>query len=114
MVRAGAGIVKILAAILQPFMPSISKKILYQLNIDWTSGIRLTTSEIEAVQNPCTILPHGHKINEPVPLFNKISEKELQGFRQQFKGRQEETEVVKKKNYKKMQKLWETIINYYL
>ena len=87
--RAAAGLVKILAALLQPFMPSISKKILYQLNIDWDEGIRLTTAEIESIASPCDVLPSGHQIREPVPLFNKIPEEELQRFREQFKGQEE-------------------------
>lgn len=101
-VRAGAGMVKVLAALLQPFMPSITKKILHQLNLEWESSIRLTQSEIETIQNPCELLPIDHRINEPVPLFTKITDEDIETFRQQFKGKQDDVSVPsKKRNFKK-------------
>eukprot|EP00210_Caulerpa_lentillifera_P004700 g4484.t1 len=100
-VRTGAGLVALLAALLQPFMPSISDQILHQMALDPVKGLSLRDQDLERVKDLESLLPEGHKINQPSPLFVKITEDQLDEFREKFKGKQmdsgQEKSNVKKK-----------------
>ncbi|MCL7033130.1 hypothetical protein MKW94_002034, partial [Papaver nudicaule] len=63
--RTSVGLVYLLASLLEPFMPSIS---------------------IE-------ILPDGHKIGVPEHLFEELTDKEVQSYREKFAGSQAERKV---------------------
>lgn len=103
-VRAGAGLAKLLAALLQPFMPSISDKILLQMNLDPVEGLNLEQQVLQKVKDPGSLLPDGHRINEPTPLFVKITEDQLEDFRERFKGQQQDSEDAKSSAKKKAKK----------
>ena len=69
-----------MAALFQPFMPSLTKKILQQLNLGW-DATGLADSDLAAVSTTDKLLHAGHKINEPAPLFSKIADDVVQEFR---------------------------------
>ena len=89
-VRAGtvtqvaANLSCLLSIILSPYMPSTSKIIQQQLN---------APPEINIFpDNPgfMCMIPPGHKISNPTPLFRKLEESEIDGYRKKFAGTQNE------------------------
>ncbi|KAI3430770.1 hypothetical protein D9Q98_009182 [Chlorella vulgaris] len=87
-ISACAGIVLLLAALLQPFMPSFTAKLLQQLGVQQPP--LLTDDLVKAAASPATLLPAGHPIGaaEPTPLFRKITEDEVAELRARFAGNQ--------------------------
>ncbi|MDO8642085.1 MAG: methionine--tRNA ligase [Candidatus Woesearchaeota archaeon] len=72
--------VRDLAVIAEPFLPFTSREIFRQLNLKdkepfvWDSALKQPLNK-------------GHKINQPRPLFRKLEDPEIQGFRERFKGK---------------------------
>ncbi|GMH39956.1 hypothetical protein BSKO_07860 [Bryopsis sp. KO-2023] len=87
LIATGVGMARVLAAVFQPFMPSLTEKILKQLNLGW-EATSLTQDEIAKMKAPDKLVPAGHKIVEPAPLFTKISDEEVEAFKDRFKGPQ--------------------------
>ncbi|CAD7703829.1 unnamed protein product [Ostreobium quekettii] len=85
LVTTGAGVAKLLAALFQPFMPSLTRRILQQLNVGW-DATSLRDCDLELVSTPDKLLEAGHKINEPAPLFSKITDEAAEEFRARFSG----------------------------
>ncbi|KAJ8923987.1 hypothetical protein NQ315_006763 [Exocentrus adspersus] len=77
----------LLATLLQPYMPDTSERLTKQLN---TSTIVITPDNLEIVN----LLPAGHKLGEPSPLFAKIELTRVEELKKIFAGKQEESKNV--------------------
>ncbi|EFJ27840.1 hypothetical protein SELMODRAFT_171855 [Selaginella moellendorffii] len=88
-VRTAIGLVKILATILEPFMPSFSKKVASQLGLD-LSDLSLIDADVEAFRTPWVLLRDGHVIGQPDTIFFEMSDEEVQAYRKRFAGSQAE------------------------
>jgi len=89
-ISACVGIVALLAALLEPFMPSFTKNVLKQLALTQIQLLPLTDDLVQRVANISHLLRQGHRIasEEPSPLFRKISEAEVEEFRAKYAGSQ--------------------------
>lgn len=81
----------LLSALLAPYMPNVSRQIRTQLGLDASSYGYIP----DIITN---ILPTGHKIGKPSPLFKKIEEKEAETLRQKYAGKQETKNDAQKNN----------------
>ncbi|XP_068646527.1 probable methionine--tRNA ligase [Aristolochia californica] len=89
--RTSAGLVWLLASLLEPFMPSFSIEVLKQLNVPPTQiSISDEKGDIDRVKAPWKILPSGHKIGTPEPLFKEMKDDAVKYFREKFAGSQSE------------------------
>ncbi len=70
--------VRDLAVVVEPFLPFTAREMFRQLNLKeafvWESALK------QPIQQ-------GHKIATPRPLFRKLEDEEIQGFREHFKGK---------------------------
>ncbi|KAK7824625.1 probable methionine--tRNA ligase [Quercus suber] len=87
-IRTSAGLVYLLACLLEPFMPSFSLEVLKQLNLPPDTPFLLEKGDIDRVSRPWEILPAGHKIGTPEPLFKELKDEEVEFFREKFAGSQ--------------------------
>ncbi|XP_042485777.1 probable methionine--tRNA ligase [Macadamia integrifolia] len=87
--RTSAGLVYLLAALLEPFMPSFSVEVLKQLNFP-SPHLSLCDEkgDIDRARRPWEILPTGHKIGKPEPLFKELKDEDVEFFREKFAGSQ--------------------------
>jgi tRNA-binding EMAP/Myf-like protein len=67
-------LVRSLAALLEPYMPSVTEKILRQLNLP----------PVQIEDSFALTIPTGHKIGNPEVIFKKIEEKELKEFKHRY------------------------------
>ncbi|KAJ6751331.1 hypothetical protein OIU85_001826 [Salix viminalis] len=74
-VKTSLGLVYLLACLLEPFMPSFSVEVFKQLNLP-------------PQKRPWEILPAGHKIGTPEPLFKELKIEEVEDYRKKFAGSQ--------------------------
>jgi methionyl-tRNA synthetase len=72
-----ANVVKDLAILIKPFLPKTSESIFRQLNIKELTWKNLGKEDIKA----------GHKIGKQELLFKKLEDKEVQEFKDKFKGK---------------------------
>ncbi|GAV58990.1 tRNA_bind domain-containing protein/tRNA-synt_1g domain-containing protein, partial [Cephalotus follicularis] len=88
--RTSLGIVYLLACLLEPFMPSFSLEVFKQLNLPPESQVSLCDEkgDIDRARRPWEILPPGHKIGSPEPLFKELKDEEVENFRNKFAGSQ--------------------------
>ncbi|XP_078161612.1 putative methionine--tRNA ligase [Carex rostrata] len=88
--KTAAGLVYLLACLLEPFMPSFTDEVLKQLNL--SRGANLSFSDekgdVDKANKPWEFLPVGHKIGRPEPLFKELKDEEVEFFRQKFAGSQ--------------------------
>ncbi|XP_020426000.1 probable methionine--tRNA ligase isoform X1 [Prunus persica] len=91
-VKTSAGLVYLLACLLEPFMPSFSLKVLKELNLPPENqfSLRNENGDLEKAKKPWEILPAGHKIGTPDPLFKELKDEEVEAFRKKFSGSQAE------------------------
>jgi len=82
------GLVYLLACLLEPFMPSFSLEVLKQLNLPPETPFSLEKGDIDRASRPWEILPAGHKIGTPEPLFKELKDEEVEFFREKFAGSQ--------------------------
>jgi len=82
-IGVAANLTKLLAAILEPYIPATSVKIYQQLNIP----------EAQIFDSFKLDLPVGHKIGVPQVLFKKITEDEIKELRSKFGGKQEKEQI---------------------
>jgi methionyl-tRNA synthetase len=76
-----ASLIRLLANIAEPFMPGFTDKVLFALDLPH-SDIPDTFS---------INIPEGHKIQgKPTPIFQTISQDQLQALREKYAGKQEE------------------------
>ncbi|KAL8172245.1 hypothetical protein V2J09_024049 [Rumex salicifolius] len=86
--RTAAGLVYLLACLLEPYVPSVSIEILEQLNLVNEVPLSLTDVTINNVKKLWEILPQGHKIGKPEPLFKELGDEELEAYQEKFAGSQ--------------------------
>jgi methionyl-tRNA synthetase len=87
--RTAAGIVHLLACLLEPFIPSFSIEVLKQLNLPQsTLSFSDENVDIDRARRPWEILPPAHKIGTPEPLFKELRDEEVEFFRNKFAGSQ--------------------------
>ncbi|ERL92272.1 methionine--tRNA ligase, cytoplasmic [Dendroctonus ponderosae] len=72
----------LLATLLQPYLPETSEKLKAQLNCEY---FVLNPENIEIIN----LLPTGHSIGEPQPLFTKIEPEVIEEYKKKFAGSQE-------------------------
>ncbi|XP_042499262.1 probable methionine--tRNA ligase isoform X1 [Macadamia integrifolia] len=87
--RTSAGLVYLLAALLEPFIPSFSVEVLRQLNLP-RPHLSLCDEilDIDRARRPWEILPSGHDIGTPKPLFKELKDEEVEFYREIFAGSQ--------------------------
>lgn len=79
-----------LCSILEPFIPSFSAKVYEQLNVKRTE--RDETLYEYVLGDPTkilTLIPAGHQIGNPQPIFREIKQDEIDSFKSRFGGQQE-------------------------
>ncbi|KAK4404026.1 putative methionine--tRNA ligase [Sesamum angolense] len=88
--KTSAGLVYLLACLLEPFMPSFSLGVLKQLNLPLETQLSLCDEkgDVERAKRPWDILPAGHKIGTPAPLFKELKDEEVEFYREKFAGSQ--------------------------
>ncbi|XP_022871486.1 probable methionine--tRNA ligase [Olea europaea var. sylvestris] len=102
--KTSVGIVYLLACLLEPFMPSFSLEVLKQLNLPLEMQISLSDEkgDVERAKRPWEIIPAGHKIGTPAPLFRELTDKEVEFFREKFAGSQADRIVKAEAEAKKL------------
>eukprot|EP00850_Spirogloea_muscicola_P020362 SM000213S06827 [mRNA] locus=s213:191328:197704:- [translate_table: standard] len=85
--RTAVGLVQLLATLCEPFMPSVSYKILLQLVLPMSS-LSLSDFDVERASRPWEIVPLGHVIGKSSVLFTALSKDEVEALRDRFKGGQ--------------------------
>lgn len=93
--RTSVGLVYILACLLEPFMPSFSLEVLKQLNLPTETKFSLSeeNGDLERARKPWEILPAGHRIGMPSPLFKELKDEDVRFFREKFAGSQADRAV---------------------
>ncbi|KAB2067292.1 hypothetical protein ERO13_A09G206100v2 [Gossypium hirsutum] len=88
--RTAVGLVHILACLLEPFIPSFSVEVFKQLNLPPQAQISLCDEkgDIDRASRPWEIIPAGHKIGDPKPLFEELKTERVEELRQQYAGSQ--------------------------
>ncbi|KZV20431.1 putative methionine--tRNA ligase, partial [Dorcoceras hygrometricum] len=112
--KTAAGLVYLLACLLEPFMPSFTFEVLKQLNLPLEGQVSLSDEkgEIEKVKRPWEILPSGHRIGTPAPLFRELKDDEVELYKDKFSGSQADRIVKAKAEANKIsEKLKETKIS---
>jgi methionyl-tRNA synthetase len=83
------GVVRLLAALISPYMPTLTARILEQLALP-ASAANLTDELAAAAAKPQTLVPGGHQIGKPAPLITEIKDEVVEGLRARFGGNQAE------------------------
>lgn len=88
--KTAAGIVYLLACLLEPFMPSFSLEVFKQLNLSVDTHLSLSDDkgDVDRVKRPWDLVSAGHKIGTPKPLFRELKDEEVEVFRKKFEGSQ--------------------------
>ncbi|PNY16069.1 putative methionine-tRNA ligase-like protein, partial [Trifolium pratense] len=88
--KTAAGIVYLLACLLEPFMPSFSLEVFKQLNLSVETHLSLSDDkgDVDRARRPWDLLSAGHKIGTPKPLFRELKDEEVEFFRKKFEGSQ--------------------------
>jgi len=77
----------LLAAMFEPFMPSFSAKIYEQMNVKRTATHEVLYEHLkDHPERLATLVPAGHQIGEPQPIFREISDEEMNKWKAQFGG----------------------------
>ncbi|XP_020266926.1 probable methionine--tRNA ligase [Asparagus officinalis] len=89
-IKTSAGLVFLLANLLEPFMPSFAVEVLRQLSLSADAHISLCDEkgDTEKAKRPWDFLPSGHKIGKPEPVFKEMKDEDVEFFRQKFAGSQ--------------------------
>ncbi|XWS35163.1 hypothetical protein CRYUN_Cryun21dG0102200 [Craigia yunnanensis] len=88
--RTAVGLVHILACLLEPFIPSFSVEVFKQLNLPPQAQISLCDEkgDVDRARRLWEIIPAGHKIGDPKPLFEELKIERVEELRQQYAGSQ--------------------------
>ncbi|KAF9607486.1 hypothetical protein IFM89_036083 [Coptis chinensis] len=92
--RTSAGLVYLLASLLEPFMPSFSVEVLKQLNLPPEILVQDEKGDLDRARKLWDILPKDHKIGTPEPLFRELGDEEVEEYRVKYAGSQAERKVV--------------------
>lgn len=91
---AALGVVRLLAALFAPFVPSASGLYLHYLGLDSQHG-RLTDELLGSVDAPHTLIPSGHKLGpKPQAVFSKIEASTVEAFKTRFGGKLDSQHVI--------------------
>ncbi|KFK24871.1 hypothetical protein AALP_AA8G035800 [Arabis alpina] len=82
-IRTAAGLVHLLAQLLEPFMPSFSREVFKQLDLPPHFSLSDDSGD-----KPWENLPPSHKIGTPQPVFKELKDEEVQQYREKFAGSQ--------------------------
>ncbi|GLC48701.1 hypothetical protein PLESTB_000127300 [Pleodorina starrii] len=89
LVAASVGLVRLLAALMSPYMPSLASKVLTQMALPLESSVALSDELVAAAFRPHSgLVPAGHCIGTPGPLISQISEETVEALRARFGGNQ--------------------------
>ncbi|GLT61022.1 hypothetical protein SLA2020_337580 [Shorea laevis] len=90
--KTAVGLVHILACLLEPFMPSFTVEVFKQLNLPQQEQLSLSDEkgEIDRARRLWEIVPAGHKIGEPKPLFEELKPERVDELRDKYAGSQAE------------------------
>ncbi|GLI66830.1 hypothetical protein VaNZ11_010807, partial [Volvox africanus] len=88
LVATSVGLVRLLAALMSPYMPSLSAKILTQLALPLESSIAITDELVAGSYRPQTLILAGHRIGTPGPLISQIADEQVEVLRARFGGSQ--------------------------
>ncbi|CAF2269565.1 unnamed protein product [Brassica napus] len=83
-IRTAAGLVYLLAQLLEPFMPSFSREVFKQLSLP----LHFSLSDEGIASRLWEMLPPGHRIGTPQPLFKELKDEEVQQYKDKFAGNQ--------------------------
>ncbi|KAI3706215.1 hypothetical protein L6452_23809 [Arctium lappa] len=86
--KTSVGVVYLLACLLEPFMPSFSMEVLKQLSLPLELSLSDEKGDVGKAKRPWEIIPAGHRIGTPVPLFKELKDEEVEFFRAKFAGSQ--------------------------
>ncbi|CBI18340.3 hypothetical protein VitviT2T_010153 [Vitis vinifera] len=102
--RTSVGLVYLLSCLLEPFMPSFSLEVLKQLNLPPETRLSLCdeNGDLERARKPWELLPAGHKMGTPEPLFNELRDEDVEFFREKFAGSQADRVVKAEAEAKKI------------
>ncbi|XP_052211175.1 probable methionine--tRNA ligase [Diospyros lotus] len=94
-IRTSAGLVYLLACLLEPFMPSLYLEVLKQLNLPPETQPLLfdEKGDCEKATKPWEFLPAGHRIGTPSPLFKELRDEDVNFLREKFSGSQADREA---------------------
>ncbi|KAJ6290053.1 hypothetical protein OIU78_025882 [Salix suchowensis] len=88
-IKTSLGLVYLLACLLEPFMPSFSVEVFKQLNLPLEqASLCDEKGDMDRAKRPWDILPAGHKIGTPEPLFKDLKDEEVEDYRRRFAGSQ--------------------------
>ncbi|CAA0809842.1 Probable methionine--tRNA ligase [Striga hermonthica] len=85
--RTAVGLVHILACLLEPFIPSFSAEVFKQLNMP-RAHISLSDGNVAWARRPWEIVPAGHKIGDPKPLFEELKSERVVALREKYSASQ--------------------------
>uniref|UniRef100_A0A0D9XJE6 methionine--tRNA ligase n=1 Tax=Leersia perrieri TaxID=77586 RepID=A0A0D9XJE6_9ORYZ len=91
-IKTSIGLVYLLACLLEPFMPTFSKE---QLNLCPEEHLSFCDEkgEIEKAKRPWDLIPSGHRIGKPAPLFKGLENDTVNDLRDKFAGSQAERKL---------------------
>lgn len=74
---------QLLAAMFEPFMPSFSAKIYEQMNLKRTKQHETLYEFLKNSPEKITsLIPAGHEIGEPAPIFRMITDDEMNKWKE--------------------------------
>lgn len=82
------GLLGIVAALMQPFMPSFTRKVMTQLGMPVEEVIKMDAAFMQRVRAPHTFFPGGTKLGAVEPIFRTITDDEVEALRLRFAGSQ--------------------------
>uniref|UniRef100_A0A251VL00 methionine--tRNA ligase n=1 Tax=Helianthus annuus TaxID=4232 RepID=A0A251VL00_HELAN len=91
--KTSVGVVYLLACLLEPFMPSFSVEVLKQLSLPLQLSLSDEKGDVEKAKRPWEMVPAGHRIGTPAPLFKELKDEEVEFFRTKFAGSQADRAV---------------------
>ncbi|CAL1384493.1 unnamed protein product [Linum trigynum] len=88
-IRTSVGLVYLLACLLEPYMPSFSAEVFKQLNLPFEqASLSDEKGDIDKAKRPWEIIPPGHKIGTPAPLFKELKDEDVEFYSAKFAGSQ--------------------------
>jgi methionyl-tRNA synthetase len=80
------GLVKVLAILLAPYMPTVAAKLTAQLGSP--ADMQLSDELVMRTAAPQSLLPAGHRLGTSEPMFRNIPDDEVEELRARFSGSQ--------------------------
>ncbi|KAL5993031.1 hypothetical protein ACLOJK_013951 [Asimina triloba] len=92
--KTSVGLVYLLASLLEPFMPSFSIEVLKQLNLSREMlSLCDKKGDVDKARRPWDMVPSGHRIGTPEPLFKEMKDETVELYREKFAGSQADRKV---------------------